>query len=109
GLLGEAELRRMKPNAILINTSRGPILEEDALIRALEEGWIAGAGIDVYDREPLPADHPLRSAPRVVLTPHLGYVTQEGFRLNFSDAVEDILAWQAGAPIRRVDGVDSAG
>src|SRR5690606_27112439 len=76
GLLGEAELRRMKPSAILVNTSRGPIVEEAALLRALEEGWIAGAGIDVYDREPLPADHPLRSAPRVVLTPHLGYVTQ---------------------------------
>lgn len=105
GIIGASELQRMKGSAILINTSRGPIVDEAALIRALNEGWIAGAGLDVYDREPLPVEHPLRRAPRAVLTPHLGYVTFEGFRLNFSEAVENIVAWQAGAPVRRIDGL----
>ena len=90
----------MKPTAFLVNTSRGPIVEEAALLRALDEGWIAGAAIDVYDVEPLPADHPLRSAPRSVLTPHIGYVVREGYQLFYGDAVEDIAAWRAGAPLR---------
>ena len=100
GTIGAAELRAMKPTAFLVNTSRGPIVEEAALLRALDEGWIAGAAIDVYDVEPLPADHPLRSAPRSVLTPHIGYVVREGYQLFYGDAVEDIAAWRAGAPLR---------
>ena len=80
GLIGAAELALMKPSAILVNTSRGPIVDEDALVDALQDGTIAGAGLDVYDTEPLPADHPLRSAPNTVLTPHLGYVTERHLR-----------------------------
>jgi phosphoglycerate dehydrogenase-like enzyme len=100
GLVGEAELRAMKRSAVLINTSRGPIVDEAALVRALEEGWIAGAGLDVYDREPLPADHPLRSAPHTVLTPHLGYVTDDCYAVFYRDIAEDITAFGAGAPVR---------
>src|SRR5581483_10129394 len=74
GLIGERELGLMKPTAFLVNTSRGPIMDEAALLAALEAGTIGGAAIDVYDREPLPADHPLRRAPNTVLTPHIGYV-----------------------------------
>jgi phosphoglycerate dehydrogenase-like enzyme len=76
GLIGEAELRAMQASAILVNTSRGPIIDSAALRRALAEGWIAGAGLDVYDVEPLPAGDPMRTAPRTVLTPHLGFVTE---------------------------------
>lgn len=100
GLVGAAELAAMKPSAILVNTSRGPIVDADALLSALREGRIRGAGIDVYDDEPLAADHPLRSAPRTVLTPHLGYVTEGTYRVFYPQAVEDIAAWRAGAPIR---------
>lgn len=100
GLVGAAELAAMKPSAILVNTSRGPIVDADALLSALREGRIRGAGIDVYDDEPLAADHPLRSAPRTVLTPHLGYVTEGTYRVFYPQAVEDIAAWTAGAPIR---------
>jgi len=100
GLIAEPELRGMKPTAYLVNTSRGPIIDSAALLRALNEGWIAGAGLDVYDTEPLPADDPLRHAPRTVLTPHLGYVTGRIMRHWFEDAAEDIAAWQRGAPIR---------
>ena len=100
GTLGASELRLMKPTAYLINTSRGPLVDEPALLRALDEGWIAGAGLDVYDVEPLPPDHPLRRTDRTVLTPHLGYVTDASYRRFFTDAVEDIAAWRAGAPIR---------
>ena len=100
GLVGRDELARMKRSAILVNTSRGPIVDEAALVEALSEGRIAGAGIDVYDREPLPADSPLRSAPRTVLTPHLGYVTRDTYRVFYGDAVEDVAAWMRGAPIR---------
>src|SRR5690606_5859974 len=80
GLVGARELSLMKPTAYLINTSRGPIIDEAALLAALQEGRIGGAAIDVYAREPLPADHPLRSAPRVLLTPHIGYVTEQTYR-----------------------------
>ena len=90
----------MKPTAFLVNTSRGPIVDEEALLAALEAGTIAGAGLDVYDREPLPADHPLRSAPNTVLTPHLGYVTEETYRLFYEQTVEDIEAFFAGQPVR---------
>ncbi len=100
GLVGEAELRSMRPTAYLINTSRGPIVEEAALLRALHEGWIAGAGLDVFDVEPLPPDHPWRRAPRCILTPHLGYVTDAAYRTYFADALEDIQAYTAGAPLR---------
>ncbi|OCG73922.1 D-2-hydroxyacid dehydrogenase family protein [Microbacterium sediminis] len=100
GLVGAAEIALMTPSAILVNTSRGPIVDTDALIRALEEGRIRGAGIDVFDEEPLPADHPLRSAPRTVLTPHLGYVTDGTYRVFYPQAVEAIAAWRSGTPIR---------
>jgi phosphoglycerate dehydrogenase-like enzyme len=90
----------MKPTAYLVNTSRGPIIDATALLRALNEGWIAGAGLDVYDTEPLPADDPLRHAPRTVLTPHLGYVTERTMKHWYEDAVEDIAAWQQGKPVR---------
>jgi len=104
GLVGAAELGAMKPSAYLINTSRGPVVDTDALLAALESGAIAGAGIDVYDTEPLPADHPLRSAPRTVLTPHLGYVTEDTYATFFGHAVENVLAYLDGAPVRVIDG-----
>lgn len=103
GLVGAVEIGAMKPSAYLVNTSRGPLVDTDALLAALEAGGIAGAGIDVYDAEPLPADHPLRSAPRTVLTPHLGYVTEDTYATFFGDAVEDVLAWLDGAPVRVVE------
>jgi phosphoglycerate dehydrogenase-like enzyme len=83
-----------------VNTSRGPIVDEDALLTALHSGAIAGAGLDVYDEEPLPGGHPLRAAPRTVLTPHLGYVTDDGYRTFYGDAVEDVAAFAAGRPVR---------
>lgn len=99
GLIGARELGLMKPTAHLINTSRGPVVDETALITALTEGRIAAAALDVYDREPLPADHPLRSTPRLLLTPHLGYVTQETYRVFYGGMVEAIQAWLAGTPV----------
>lgn len=100
GIVGDAELRLLKPTAYLVNTSRGPIVEEAALVATLREGRIAGAGLDVYDVEPLPAGHPLRTAPRTVLTPHLGYVTSGTYEIFYRDTVEDIVAFAQGAPIR---------
>lgn len=100
GIVGAAELDLMKNTAVLINTSRGPLVDTDALIDALEAGSIGGAGIDVYDTEPVPADHPLRTAPRTVLTPHLGYVTRDTYSVFYSQAVENVAAWMAGQPIR---------
>ena len=100
GLVGAAEFAAMKPTAYLINTSRGPIVDEAALIEALRTGRIAGAGIDVYATEPLPLDHPLRSLPNAVATPHLGYVTEENYRLIYGQTVETIRAWLDGRPIR---------
>jgi phosphoglycerate dehydrogenase-like enzyme len=100
GLIGAVELAAMKPSAVLINTSRGPIVDQTALIAALAGGTIAGAGLDVYDVEPLPAGDPLRGAPNTVLLPHLGYVTQDGYRTMYRQIVEDIAAWRAGAPVR---------
>jgi phosphoglycerate dehydrogenase-like enzyme len=99
-LVGAAELAAMKPSAIVINTSRGPIVDQDALVAALAAGTIAGAGLDVYDVEPLPLGHPLRGAPNTVLLPHLGYVTERGYRTMYEQVVEDITAWRAGAPMR---------
>jgi phosphoglycerate dehydrogenase-like enzyme len=104
GLLGRRELGLLRPDALLVNTSRGPIVDEDALLEALRSGAIAGAGLDVFDVEPLPAGHPLRTAPRTLLTPHLGYVTEETFRTMFADAVEDIEAFLDGAPVRELQG-----
>ena len=100
GLVGAAELALMKPDALLVNTSRGPIVDEAALVDALEAGRIGGAALDVYDVEPLPADHRLRRAPRTFLTPHIGYVTREQYEVFYRDAVEDIEAWAGGAPVR---------
>ncbi|OBB65201.1 D-2-hydroxyacid dehydrogenase family protein [Mycobacterium sp. 852014-50255_SCH5639931] len=100
GLVGERELALMKPQAYLINTSRGPIVDEAAMIAALETGRIAGAGLDVYDVEPLPSDHRLRLLPNVTLSPHLGYVTREMLAAFYSDTVEAVAAWLDGAPIR---------
>ena len=90
----------MKSTAYLFNASRGPIVDTDALITCLTAGGIAGAGIDVYDSEPLAKDHPIRSCPRTLLTPHLGYVTDGTYRNFYEQIVEDIQAWLAGAPIR---------
>jgi phosphoglycerate dehydrogenase-like enzyme len=90
----------MKPTAFLVNTSRGPIVDEVALLASLEAGTIAGAGLDVFDQEPLPVDHPLRRAPRTVLTPHVGYVTHEIYATFYGQTVEDVAAWLAGSPVR---------
>ena len=100
GLIGAGELAKMKPTAYLVNTSRGPIIEEAALITALKDGTIAGAGLDVYDVEPLPLDHPLRNFENTVITPHLGYVTDDNYRVYFGHAVEDIGAYLDGGPVR---------
>ncbi|MGE8130746.1 D-2-hydroxyacid dehydrogenase family protein [Methylobacterium sp. NPDC080182] len=102
GLLGAAELRRMRRDAFLVNTSRAPIIDQAALVQALEEGWIAGAGLDVFETEPLPADNPFRRLPNVLALPHLGYVSRNNYRTFFTQAVEDIEAWLAGAPIRQL-------
>ncbi|MEU3370066.1 D-2-hydroxyacid dehydrogenase family protein [Streptomyces sp. NPDC006711] len=100
GLIGAAELTRMCPTAYLVNTSRAAIVDQDALLTALHAGTIAGAGIDVYDTEPLPANHPMRTAPRLLATPHLGYVTRANYETYYGQAVEDIQAFLAGSPIR---------
>ncbi len=100
GLVGARELGLMKPTAFLVNTSRGPIVEEAALIDALRNGTIAGAGLDVYDTEPLPLDHPLRDMPNTVVTPHTAGFTRETFTLWYGGACEDVLAWLDGKPIR---------
>jgi len=100
GLIGARELGLMKRSAYLINTSRGPIVDEAALIRALGDGTIAGAGLDVFDEEPLPLDHAFRRLPNIVITPHLGYVTSETYRIFYGHAVEDIKAYLDGKPVR---------
>jgi phosphoglycerate dehydrogenase-like enzyme len=100
GLLGARELALMRPSAYLVNTSRGPIVDERALIAALQAGAIAGVGLDVYDEEPLPSDHPLRRLPNTVITPHLGYVTEETYRIFYAQALEDVRGFLAGAPVR---------
>jgi phosphoglycerate dehydrogenase-like enzyme len=102
GIVGAAEIAAMKPTAYLVNTSRGPLVDTAALLRAVHDGAIAGAALDVYDREPLAPDDPLRSAPRTVLTPHLGYVTRENYGVFFADVVQDIEAWLDGRVERRL-------
>ena len=101
GLVGAAELGRMKPTAYLVNTSRGPIVDGKALLDVLRARRIAGAGLDVFDQEPLPADDPLRKLDNVVLTPHLGYVLEENYRLLYPQAVENIRAFITGKPVPR--------
>ncbi len=100
GLIGSRELSLMKPTAYLINTSRGPIVDETALIEALKSHSIAGAGLDVYDQEPLPHDHPLRHLDNTVITPHIGYVTIETYRKFYTEIVADIIAYLKGQPVR---------
>ncbi|HEY3507282.1 MAG TPA: D-2-hydroxyacid dehydrogenase family protein [Actinocatenispora sp.] len=100
GLVDAALLDRMRPGAYLVNTSRGPIVDSDALLSALRSGRIAGAGLDVYDTEPLPADDPLRTLPNVLATPHLGYVTRDTYAAFYGDAVADVAAWLDGSPVR---------
>jgi phosphoglycerate dehydrogenase-like enzyme len=102
-LIGASELARMKPSAFLVNTSRGPIVNQAALLEALVKRRIAGAAIDVYDQEPLPADHPLRKLENLLLTPHLGYVSEENYRLIYGGAVEDIRAFLDGKPVRAIN------
>lgn len=103
GLIGSREIGLMKQGAILLNTSRGPLIEETALIEALRNGKLGGAGLDVFDQEPLPADHAFRTLPNVVATPHLGYVTEETYRIYFRDAVEDIAGWLDGTSVRVIN------
>ncbi|HEY7279194.1 MAG TPA: D-2-hydroxyacid dehydrogenase family protein [Trebonia sp.] len=99
-IVGEPELRALGPDSYLVNTARAALVDQAALRQALTSGWIAGAGLDVYDIEPLPGDHWLRTAPRTVLSPHMGYVSARGYRVFYGDAVEDIAAFLRGEPIR---------
>lgn len=103
GLIGAHELSLMKPQAYLVNTSRGPLIDEGALIGALKENRIAGAGLDVYDVEPLPRDHTFRKLPNVLLTPHLGYVTTDNYRLFYGQTAEDVRAFLDGKPVRVIE------
>lgn len=105
GLIGKEELGLMKDSAFLVNTSRGPIVDEAALVAALNNGDIAGAAIDVFDVEPLPLDHPFRSAPRILLTGHTGYLVEEGIRAAYTDALDDVKAWLTGKPVRVINEV----
>ena len=100
GIVGAAELAAMKPTAWLVNTSRGPLVDEAALVEALQRRAIGGAALDVFDTEPLPPGHPLRTLPNVVATPHVGFVTARTYAIFFRDTVENLLAWMDGAPIR---------
>jgi phosphoglycerate dehydrogenase-like enzyme len=102
GLVGAAELARMKPTSYIVNTARGPIIDEAALLETMRQKKIAGAAIDVYSVEPLPVDHPFRKLDNMVLTPHLGYVTEEGFRNHYRQMVEGIDAWFKGEPLRKL-------
>jgi phosphoglycerate dehydrogenase-like enzyme len=104
GLVGAREIGLMKKSAVLVNTSRGPIVDTDAMIAALKEGRLAYAGLDVYDKEPLPFDHPLRSCPNVILTPHIGYVTDENYRSSYPQIVENIIGFLDGKPQRVIGG-----
>lgn len=101
-LVAEAELRAMKPTAWLINTSRGPICDEDVLAQACAEGWIAGAGLDAYGTEPLPAGHPFRELNNVLATPHIGYVSKNVYEIFFGEIVEDIAGYLDGDPVRAI-------
>jgi phosphoglycerate dehydrogenase-like enzyme len=99
-LIGRRELGLMRPDALLVNTSRAGIVDTDALLEALAEGRIGGAGLDVHDVEPLPVEHPIRTSPRTLITPHVGYVTEDVYRTFFAGVVEDIVAFAQGAPVR---------
>jgi D-3-phosphoglycerate dehydrogenase len=103
GLIGAKELAMMKPSAILVNVSRGPLIDEKAMLEALQNGRLGHAALDVYDREPLPADHPLRKLDNVTLSPHLGYVNDENLKMFYGDALENIEAFLAGKPIRVIN------
>ena len=103
GLVGARELGLMKPTAYLVNTARGPIVDEAALVRALEAGTIAGAGLDVFDHEPLPVDHPFKRLDNTLLMPHAGYVTEAQYRVRYRDTVEDVAAYLKGTPLRVLD------
>jgi len=103
GLIGAADLARMKPSAILVNTSRGPIIDEAALLAALQAGTIGGAALDVYDQEPLPIAHPLRAAPRTVLTPHIGFVADDNYAVFYGQSVDNIVAFLDGRPTRVIN------
>jgi phosphoglycerate dehydrogenase-like enzyme len=100
GIIGAAEFGWMKPTAYFVNTSRGPLVDEEALLSALKSRSIAGAALDVYDIEPLPPSHPFRSLDRLLVTPHIGFVTNETYRIFYGDTVENIAAWLGGKPIR---------
>ena len=100
GLVTGKDLALMKPTAFLINTSRGPIVDEPSLMATLGSRKIAGAGLDTFDVEPLPVNHPLRKLDNVVITPHLGYVSQEGYKVYYTQMVDDIRQWLAGSPVR---------
>lgn len=102
GIVGARELDLLGPAGYLVNTSRGPIVQEGALLTALHDHRIAGAALDVFDTEPLAPDHPLRSAPNTVLTPHIGYVSTQAYAVFYREAVQDVLAWLDGAPIREI-------
>jgi phosphoglycerate dehydrogenase-like enzyme len=104
GLVGAREIGLMKKSAVLVNTSRGPIVDTNAMIAALKEGRLGYAGIDVYDKEPLPIDHPLRGCPNVIMTPHIGYVTDENYRGSFPQYVENIIGFLDGKPQRVIGG-----
>jgi phosphoglycerate dehydrogenase-like enzyme len=103
GLVGAADFARMRSGAVLVNTSRGPIVVEQDLLKALKDGKLHAA-LDVYEREPLPPDHPLRSMDNVTLSPHLGYVHEDNYRIFYGDTVENVAAWLAGKPIRVING-----
>lgn len=101
-LVGESELRAMGRDSYLVNTARAGLVDQQALARALAEGWIAGAGLDVFDTEPLPADHWARTAPRALISPHMGYVSERNYRVFYGDAVEDIAAFLRGEIVRQL-------
>ena len=103
GLVGAEDLARMKPTAYFVNISRGPIVDEGALINVLERGAIAGAGLDTVDVEPLPADHPFLTLPNTLITPHVGYVTEESYRAFYGGVVENIRAFASGEPVRVIN------
>lgn len=104
GFIGAAELLACKPGVRIVNTSRGTVVDTSALVDALHSGRVAGAAVDVFDEEPLPPDSSLRSAPNLVLTPHLGYVTERNYASAFAEVIEDIVAWRSGIPIRVIEG-----
>jgi phosphoglycerate dehydrogenase-like enzyme len=100
GLVDSQALSWMKPTALLVNTARGPIVDEAALIKALQKNRLAGAALDVFEHEPLPAQHPFRTLENVLATPHVGYVSRQNYEQFFSQMIEDIQSWAAGTPLR---------